>query len=222
MIVDDCWNKIGVWGNSSKLCSELQTIIHCRNCSVYSSVGRNLLDRPVPDEYGNEWTSVFSKIAAQEKTIIRTAFVFRSGGDWLALPAKLIQEVVDMGVIHSLPHRNNSILRGVVNVRGKLELCFSIGAILDIERFEKVVDKGGKYASPVRLVVAEREGERIVFPVSSVYGSFRYTEGMLQQLPVTISGSKAAYTKGILCVEDFDVGLLDDQLLFDALKRNMS
>ncbi|MBU0946786.1 MAG: chemotaxis protein CheW [Proteobacteria bacterium] len=221
LVIDDCWNKIGVWSNSSRLCPELETIIHCRNCPVYASVGRKLLDRPVPEEYGKEWTSVFSKISTQEKTTIRAAFVFRSGGDWLALPAKLIQEVVDMGVIHSLPHRNSNILRGVVNVRGKLELCFSIGAVLDIERFEKVVDKGGKYVSPVRLVVAEREGERIVFPVSTVYGSFRYAEGMLQQLPVTISGSKAAYTKGILCVEDFDVGLLDDQLLFDALKRNM-
>ncbi len=221
MVVDDCWNKIGVWSNSSRLCSELETIIHCRNCPVYSSVGRNLLDRPVPEEYGNEWTSAFSKITAQEKTIIHTVFVFRAGGDWLALPAKLIQEVVDMGVIHSLPHRSSTILRGVVNVRGKLELCFSIGAVLDIERFEKVVDRGDRNVSPVRLVVAEREGERIVFPVSSVYGSFRYTEGMLQQSPVTISGSKAAYTKGILCVEDFDVGILDDQLLFGALKRNM-
>ncbi len=221
MVVDDCWNRIGVWSESKEPCPELETMIHCRNCPVYSSVGRHLLDRPVPDDYGKEWTSVFSKISSREKITFQTAFIFRSGGEWLALPAKYIKEVVDMGVIHSLPHRNNKILRGVVNVRGKLELCFSIGAVLDIERFEKVIDRGGRYVSPVRLVVAERKGERIVFPVSEVYGAYRYEERMLQPLPVTVSGSKAAFTKGVLCVEDFDVGLLDSRSLFDALKRNL-
>lgn len=126
-----------------------------------------------------------------------------------------------MGVIHSLPHRNSVVLRGVVNIRGKLELCFSIGAILGIERFEKKKKKDDKYISPARLVVAEREGDRVVFPVSEIYGSFRYAEGMLQQLPVTVSGSRAAFTKGILCVDDFDVGLLDDAVLYEALMRNM-
>jgi len=57
--------------------------------------------------------------------------------------------------------------------------------------------------------------------VSEVHGSFRYANGMLQQLPVTVSGSKAALTRGILCVQDFDVGLLDDRLLFEALMRSL-
>jgi chemotaxis signal transduction protein len=78
-----------------------------------------------------------------------------------------------------------------------------------------------KYVSPSRLVVVERERERIVFPVSEIYGSFRYAEGMLQPLPVTVSGSRAAFTKGILCVENFDVGLLDDAVLYEALERNV-
>ena len=79
--------------------------------------------------------------AKQKNRTKTSAFVFRTGGEWLALSAKLIQEVVDMGVIHSLPHRNSTILRGVVNIRGKLELCFSIGVILGIERFERVKEE---------------------------------------------------------------------------------
>ena len=126
-----------------------------------------------------------------------------------------------MSAIHSLPHRNSAILRGVVNIRGKLELCFSIGAVLGIERFEKQTEEASKYISPSRLVVMAHEGERVVFPVSEVYGSFRYSENMLQQLPVTVSGSKAAFTRGILCVENMDVGFLDEEALFEALTRNM-
>lgn len=219
--IDDCWNRIGVWGESAERCHRLEAFIHCRNCPVYSTAGRHLLDRPVPEDYGQEWTSVFSTIARRKQRNSCTAFIFRAGGEWLALPSALIVEVVEMGVIHSLPHRSGNILRGVVNVRGKLELCFSIGAVLDIERFEKPIDRGGRYVSPVRLVVAEREGERIVFPVSEVLGYYRYREGVLQALPVTVSGSKAAFTKGVLCIEDLDVGLLDDRHLFETLKMNM-
>lgn len=219
--VEDCWKRIGVWSEATERCPDLEKVMHCRNCPVYASVGRHLLDREVPDGYLQEWTSVFAKIQAEKQEKSKSAFVFRTGGEWLALPAKLIQEVVDMNVIHSLPHRNSTILRGVVNIRGKLELCFSIGAILGIERFEMERKGDEKYISPSRLVVAERFGERIVFPVSEIYGSFRYGEGMLQPLPVTVSGSRAAFTKGVLCVQDIDVGLLDDVVLYEALKRNV-
>jgi chemotaxis-related protein WspD len=221
MTVDDCWNRIGVWSEAKERCPELIKVMHCRNCPVYASVGRHLLDQDVPENYVKEWTSIFARVKAEKQEKVNSAFIFRTGGEWLALPAKLIQEVVDMGVIHSLPHRNSTTLRGVVNIRGKLELCFSIGAILGIERFEKVKQDDEKYVSPSRLVVAERERERIVFPVSEIYGSFRYAEGMLQPLPVTVSGSRAAFTKGILCVENFDVGLLDDAVLYEALERNV-
>lgn len=221
IVIDDCWNRIGVWSEAEDRCPKLGLVTHCRNCPVYSSAGRHLLDQLVPEEYSREWTTVISRITTQEKAKKHSAFVFRTGGEWFALPAKLIQEVVDMGIIHSLPHRNSAILRGVANIRGKLELCFSIGALLGIERFEKVEDKDEKYVSPSRLVVVSLRGERIVFPVSEVYGSFRYTEGTLQQLPVTVSGSKAAFTKGILCVNDIDVGFLDESILLEALMRNM-
>ena len=40
--IEDCWNKIGVWGNQE--CPELERVIHCRNCPVYSSAAARLLD----------------------------------------------------------------------------------------------------------------------------------------------------------------------------------
>ena len=221
MTLDDCWNRIGVWSELEERCPELATVIHCRNCPVYTSAGRHLLDRPVPEDYAKEWSSIFSRVSSERKEKILSAFIFRAGGEWFGLQAGLIQEVVDMGPIHTLPHRSSTILRGVVNIRGKLELCFSIGGILGIERFEKQETRKKKYISPVRLVVAEKEGDRIVFPVSEVYGFFRYSKRMLQQLPVTVSGSKAAFTRGILCVEDFDAGFLDDRALFDAFMRSV-
>ncbi len=216
--VQDCWNQHGIWGEGKERCPRLAELGHCRNCPVYSHTGRRLLERPIDDGDRVEWTSSFARPPEKKITTIRSAFIFRAGGEWLGLPAGLIQEVVDMGKIHSLPHKSNNVLRGLVNIRGKLEICFSIGAVLGIDRFEKP-KTWQRYLSPERLVVAARNGQRIVFPVSEVYGTFRYAEGMLQQLPITVSGSKAAFSKGILCVEDFEVGFLNDKILFDTLMR---
>ena len=214
----DCWNRIGIWGDSRERCPELAVLGHCRNCSVYSHAGRRLLERPISEEDRSEWTVAFARPPEKKIETIRSAFVFRAGGEWLGLPAGLIEEVVDMGKIHTLPHKSNNVLRGLVNIRGKLEICFSIGAILGIDRFEKPEIRQ-HYMSPERLVVVAREGQRVVFPVSEVYGTYRFSEGMLQQLPITVAGSKAAFSKGILCIEDFDVGFLDDKILFDTLMR---
>ncbi len=220
--INDCWNKIGVWGKmTADRCPKLAEVIHCRNCPTYSLTGRRLLDRPVPDDYRREWTSVLAKARVAKEANMHSAFVFRTGGEWLALPAGLVQEIVDMNIIHSLPHRSNAVLRGVVNIRGKLELCFSIGALLNIERFKQNREEKN-YISPERLIVAGREDERIVFPVTEVQGTCRYAEGTLQKLPVTVSGSKAAFTRGILSLQNIDVGLLDEQALFKSLMRNLS
>ncbi|MFH7320474.1 chemotaxis protein CheW [Desulfurivibrio sp. D14AmB] len=219
--LDQCWKRIGVWGAGGERCPELERVIHCRNCGVYAATGRRLLDRPPPEEYFDEWTALLAGKKPLREAGHSVAFVFLAGGEWLALPAELIQEVVDMGTIHSLPHRNDQFLRGVVNIRGKLEICLSIGGVLGLKRGERPESKDG-YLSPVRLVVASREGQKIVFPVSEIFGNVRYSPEMLRGLPVTVSGSKAVYTKGILCLENRDIGFLDDQLLFEALTRNLT
>ncbi len=218
----DCWNEIGVWSGKQDRCPELSRVIHCRNCEIYVDFGRQQLDRKAPDEYLQEWTSIISKEILKVKGKRQSVFIFRAGCEWLALPAGLIQEVVDMGIIHSIPHRGGKVLRGIVSIRGKLEMCFSIGALLGIERGDDVTIDS-KYISPERLVVAQHKGQRIVFPVSQVFGIIRFTSGMLQQLPVTVSGSKAAFTKGIICLEEnkIDVGLLEVDGLFKSLARSL-
>ncbi len=218
--IQDCWNRVGVWGNAGERCPKLADIGHCRNCHTYSYAGRRLLERPIDEKDREEWTAAFASPPDKKASTISSAFVFRAGGEWLGLPAKLIQEVVDMGKIHSLPHRDNTVVRGLVNIRGKLEICFSIGAVLGIDRFEKP-ETEKRYISPERLVVVARKDQRLVFPVSEVFGTFRYSEGMLQQLPITVSGSKAAFSKGILCVNDFEVGFLNDRILFETMMRHL-
>ena len=217
--IDDCWNRIGVWGAHDLRCSKLEQLGHCRYCQIYSETGRKLLDRPLPPDYRQELDRAHAKDPAKKKKERNSAFVFRAGGEWLALPSYLIQEVVDMAPIHSLPHRSSRIFRGLVNIRGKLELCVSIGGVLRLEPHRR--SKSGS-RTPERLVVASKDGQELVFPVSEVLGIIHYQPEMLQDLPITVAGSKAVYTKGILCLADKDVGFLDFQLLFLILTRNLA
>ena len=56
--LNDCWNKIGVWGNRE--CVELNKAIHCRNCIVYSSAAAQLLGAELPQDYLERWTTHFA------------------------------------------------------------------------------------------------------------------------------------------------------------------
>lgn len=217
LTVKDCWNRTGVWSRETDRCPDLKEYIHCRNCPVYSASGRKLLEHPITPEYMQEWTNVLASEHKEKETETETAFIFRSGGEWLALQASLIQEVVSMNVIHSIPHRTNNVLRGVVNIRGKLELCLSIGAVLGIEKGTEYTPNDTRFTSSERLVVASCQGQRIAFPVTEVIGNVRYSPDMIRSLPVTVSGAQAAYTRGVLCLKDLDIGFLKDEKLFDTL-----
>ena len=57
--VKTCWKVIGAWGDKS--CPELRQHVHCRNCPVFSTEGRALLDREPPPGYMDEWASLIAQ-----------------------------------------------------------------------------------------------------------------------------------------------------------------
>lgn len=220
--IDDCWNRIGVWRTTTDRCPELDNVVHCRNCQVFSKSGRKLLRTEPPEDYRSEWTKILSK----EKDIIpinvQSAFVFRAGSEWLALPSHMIQEIVNMGPIHSIPNITSKPLRGLVNIHGRLQICVSIGRVLGLEKQERTDEQlHPDYISPERLVVVIQENHLVAFPVSEVKGIVRYTQDMVKDLPVTVSGSKAVFTMGILHLEGKDIGLLKDKPLFKTLTKDL-
>ena len=133
--IDDCWNKIGVRGNGS--CPELEQHIHCRNCPVYSAAAKAFLDRDLPEDHLEEWSSHFARQKHGDDRATDCLLIFRIGFEWLALPPTLFQEVVDLRPIHSLPHRRSGSVLGLVNVRGELLVCVSLGHMLGVEKTEE-------------------------------------------------------------------------------------
>jgi chemotaxis-related protein WspD len=185
-----------------------------------SSTGAlDLLDREPPEDYLREWTE---RIAA-EKTIAEpgtnSVVIFRVGLEWLALPTRVFQEVAEQCTLHTVPHRRGGILAGLVNIRGELLLCASLGALLGVDQAAQAwSDKNRRVYA--RLLVAQRDGNRLAFLVDEVHSVTRYHPRELKQLPVTLANAAAPFTTGLLPWRDRTVGCLDDELLFYKLDKS--
>jgi len=213
----DCWKKIGVEGDGS--CRELRELLHCRHCPVYSKAALMLLDRELPAEYRGERTNYFAQMRKLAPGSKISALIFRIGSEWLSLPTETIQEVAEHRLVHSIPHRRHGILLGVINVRGELLLCVSVGRMLGIDHGASSEKLRTFYD---RLLVVNWENKRLAFPANEVRGIHRFGPDELAHPPSTVTRAALTFTRGILTWRDRLVGLLDPDLLFTTLNRSLS
>lgn len=214
-VINDCWNKIGVYGDRS--CPELVAHAHCRNCPVYSASALRVLDRELPPLYVKDWTAHFAQAKQVVEQNTHSAVIFRIGADWLALPAQALDEVTELRPVRTLPHRRNGIVLGLVNVRGELIICVSLGKLLNL------ADASEGDASAIgRLIVMNHEGRRMAFPVDEVLRTTRYRPQELGAVPATIAHAAANHTKGILSWNDRLVACLDEHVLVRSLDRSVA
>lgn len=225
-ILNDCWNKIGVGGD--RTCKQLKTYIHCRNCPVYSAAGRGLLERDAPGGYIDEWTNLFSQtqfpetVSQIENTRTQAVIIFRLGIEWLALSANLFKEVTAPTIIHTIPHRSNDVLRGIVNIRGEILMCISLTNLLGLEIPEKIKNAKTSAVSQQRMVVVEKNEDRWVFGVDEVSSIQRFHPHQFRPAPAVVSQSKEAFTKSVIPWQNKKVSYLDDELLFYTINRRIS
>jgi chemotaxis-related protein WspD len=215
--VADCWNKIGVNGNSS--CAELDKFVHCRNCPVYSAAARQLLDRSPPADYRRAWMEYFSRAKARVTLGKMSAVIFRIGPEWLALPTHTFLEVAERRRIHSVPHRRAGILLGLINVRGELRLCVSLGRFLGINHEASPATSSGFCD---RLVVVKWQEDLFTFPVNEIHGVHRYHLEEMKDPPATVTKSRCNFTRGVLHWQGKLVGCLDEDVVFSNINRSLS
>ena len=178
-----------------------------------------LLNRQPPAEYRREWTE---RIAGRKSTAARPAksvIAFRIGPEWLALPTSLFQEIAQQCSVHTVPHRQGEALAGLVNVRGELLLCASLGALLGITPSIAPAKESPGAPAP-RLLVANRHGNRLVIPVDEVHGVLRYDDADLLPAPATLTHARGQFTIGLLPWNGKTVGCLDDERLFQILDQS--
>ena len=212
----DCWNIVGVHGDRS--CPELERHVHCRNCPVYSTAALALLDRELPDANLADHTSHFAKPKPKDEAGTESVVIFRIGSEWFALPTGIVKEVADVRPIHSIPHRRGGAVLGVANVRGELVVCVALDRLLDLPP----ADEQGSRAARRRLLVLRRDAIRAVCPADEVHGIHRVRASEVQEVPATVGKSSGRHSKAIISWAGRSVGLIDDQVMFNAVQRSMA
>ncbi|HLO85116.1 MAG TPA: chemotaxis protein CheW, partial [Nostocaceae cyanobacterium] len=147
--------------------------------------------------------------------------IFRLQQEWLALPAQIFQETTIPSPVHTLPHRSNQILRGLVNIRGELYLCISLTHLLNLE----ISDGKLPSFSPVvysRMVVVQDTGQTWVFSVDELYGLHQISPEKLIDPPSNNTSTSRTYTKGLFPWQSYTVSYLDAELLFSTLAKKVS
>ncbi len=217
---DNCWLRIGVWGKGAQRCPRLQEVMHCHNCDIFHRASLKVLERPLSEDYRNEWAEVLS--CAKEEVVkdATSVIIFRLGTEWVAIPTNLCTEITPILRIHSLPHNKSSILRGIVNINGEVQTCYSLGNILGIKKAENALGEEKKIVYE-RMIVLESHDRRFAFPVSEIGGIHHYRNEDLEELPATVADTAANYLKGIIRWGELCVGCLDEELFMSQIERSI-
>jgi len=217
--IDDCWNQIGVWGDTTNRCPRLEEVIHCRNCDIYSAAGKIVLERRLPEQYQDQWAKVYSESKDENISGTESITIFRLGDEWMALPTNIIEEITDISTIHSLPHKKSKIVRGLMNLRGQMSICVSLGHLMDIGKTEKIKSTDSRNRTYERMIAIKHNGSSFVFLVSEVRSTYRYRPDELKEAPSTLKG---AFTRGIISWKGHEISCLDTELLFYTLRNKLA
>ncbi len=209
-----CWKTIGTWGERS--CPELSVHGHCRNCPVYGAGAARLLDAEVEPDYLAAGARHHAQAKTGTRAGARSAVVFRVADEWFALPAGLFQEIAPVRSVHSLPHRRDALVSGLVNIRGELLVCVSLPAALGLSL------SPGPLSATARHAVIGRGADRFVFSADEIAGLHRFDDEAVAPVPATLAHAHAAHTRGMLHWRERPVGLLDEGLLFRTLNRSLA
>lgn len=218
-LVDDCWNRIGIRGDHS--CPRLPEYTRCLNCPVFEEGAAALLDRALSNadlEAAAQAHRSAAPLRASDQAAELAVLVFRIADEWLALPATALRQIDTPRTIHSLPHRRNRVVLGLVNIRGALTVAVSLGELLGLDQ------AGSKHAGRngyARLLVAAHRDEPAVFPVDEVEGVLRFPAAALLPVPSTLTHATTAHARGVLAWRDVTIGLLDADRVFDAIARSL-
>jgi chemotaxis-related protein WspD len=225
MRIDDCWNRIGVRGDSS--CERLAEYVRCLNCPVFEVAAAKLLDQPMPlvdlPTHDARAPSQAPRSGQREEAqeAGESFLVFRIGREWLGLPTGIFRQIVQTRTVHTLPHRQHRAVLGVVNVQGELLVCLSLAHLLGFEPDTPGACDDRAGLDLPRLLVVARDEEHAVFPVDQVDGVQRFAPSTFCAPPATLSRGAAAHTRAVAPWREVSVGLLDANALFDTLNRSL-
>jgi len=206
--IDDCWNKIGVWRSDEVKCPELENVIHCRNCSVYTNSGLSLLNQDFPENYRNENTEIYKQQTDANTDEQVSLIIFRIQKDWYALRTSIFLEIDANKSTHKIPHNKNNFLEGLVNIRGELELCISLPELIS----NGLQSTDGNDTTK-RLIIIKLASGKYALKLDEISGVYKIGKQAITPPPATIAGTDNHLVCGIFEHNNQRIGMIDDELL---------
>jgi chemotaxis-related protein WspD len=185
---------------------------------IEGAAGR-LLERELPAGYREEWTRHLANQTTLNATELRSCVVFRIGEAFLALPTSLVDVVAEDSAFHTIPARRSGMPVTLANVRGELVICVSLAAFLGLETKEATAPSERKHYP--HLISCRRDSQRFAFPVDEICGVEQYPVDKTSDIPATLAGSTNNYTRGLISIGGRTIGLVNEDLLFDAWGRSL-
>ncbi len=185
-------------------------------------------DRPPPEDYLAEWARRLSQPEEVTEHDLRSVVLFRLQAEHLALGTMHLVEITDPHTVHSIPHRSNQVLLGMVNIRGQLRLCVSLHGLLGVGTgmpppVPTTAKPGplGPHAqtSYARMVILQHRGEQWVFLVDEVLGVQRLSASLFRKVPSTYMPTNS-HTQAVFDWKGHTVGHLDADRLVASLRSH--
>jgi len=212
MDITHCWNSEGTWGDRS--CEELKRVQRCRDCKVFRQAGRQLLERPVPEDYAQHWSKQIARADEGQTDKGHAVLIFRIGDEYFAFAANKIGEVMPGLPTHQIPHAKGSALQGVVSIRGEIKLLVSLRQVLEIA--DEHENHGDAW-----IIRAWSGSDELVFSVTALCGIYRYQPAELTAVPATLSASISELTAGMIDWQEQHVALLAEPALYKRIVRGL-
>lgn len=210
--VESCWRIIGVAGDRS--CGELPKVVHCRSCPVLSRAADHFLERAAPRGYAEGFTGLVAQAQAP-RAVTESALLFRLGKECLAIETRAVVEIAPFGAMHRIAHRTDTLVAGMVNIRGQLHLAFSLQRLLQLPPLALPATAQARR----RLVVVADGAYTWVFGVDEVLGVEAVDPTQLAAAPSTLPAPLADVTRGVFPCADQRAVFLNAARLFSALRR---
>ena len=180
--VGDCWNRIGDLGRP-----ELPRAGGAHPLPELPGLRRRrrerFFDRPAPTATSPSGpTLLAAPVEPADERGPRASLIFRLGDEWLALrtAGRRRGHRPSARPPDPAPDRT-TILVGLVNLRGQLQLCVSLHGLLGVDSAGR---RRGPAGEPPRLVVIREAAETWVFAADEVLGVQRFARGRLADRPL--------------------------------------
>ena len=210
--IPGCWRHIGVEGDRS--CPELKTVIHCRNCPVFSDEAARLFERPPPPGYTARWTETLGEADARGRLEgTESAVVFRVGDEWLGLPAAAAAFVASEVAVRQIAGRSNRVFSGLCMFLGELTLAVSLRGLLGL---------GPSQGPGVRWLAMGEPAERWVFDIDELAGVLRFSAGDRTNAPTERHPTVATYLAAVIRSPGRTCGLRSPGALNEAFLGSLA